>query len=109
MATLWIREYTSLALVGAAGAGGDVAYASPPAQIPNEPGTDQSSVTYSTSAQSAAFAAGTRYIAMSSAAAFHYVVGADPTATTNARRVAADETVFIGVIAGQKVAAIAAA
>lgn len=96
MSTLWVREYTSLARKGSA-------------QAVQEPGTDQTAVTYSTSAQSAAFAAGTTVIGIISDAAFHYVVAANPTATTNALKVPADTLVYVGVTAGQKIAAIAAA
>lgn len=96
MATLWIRQYTGL------GRGGS-------APIPMEPGTDLTAVTFSTSTQSAAFAASTTYIGIIASAAFHYVVAADPTATTGALKVPADTLVFIGVTAGQKIAAIAAA
>lgn len=96
MATLWIREYSGLARSGSA-------------QTVQEPGTDQTPVTFTTSQQSAAFAAGTTVIGIISDAAFHYVVGSNPTATTNALRVPADTLVFVGVAATQKIAAIVAA
>lgn len=99
MATLWIREYVT---VGSGGSG----RAAPIAQ---EPGTDQAALTYSTSAASAAFAAGTRFIGIISDAAFHYVVATTPTATTGAFKVPANTLHFVGVSAGQKIAAIAAA
>ncbi len=95
MATLWIREYSSLARRGSVAAA-------------MEPGLDQSAVTFTTSQQSAAFAAGTTFVAMIGSAAFHYVVGSNPTATTNALKVPADTLVHIGVTAGQKVAVVAA-
>jgi hypothetical protein len=98
MATLWIREYN---LVGKAGAGKISAV--------QEPGTDQTPVTFSTSAQSAAFGTETQYIAIIGSAAFHYLVAANPTATTNHLKVPADTLFYIGVTAGQKIAAIAAA
>lgn len=99
MATLWIREYRDS---GVAGAGR-------PIPVPAEPGTDQSPLTFSTSAQSAAFAADTRYIGIIASAAFHYVVAADPTATTGALKIPADVLVHLCVKPGQKIAAIAAA
>jgi hypothetical protein len=99
MATLWIREYQNR---GVAGAGRDV-------QIVQEPGTDQTPLTFTASAQSAAFASTTTYIAIFSSADFHYVVGANPTATTNALKMAGGQLYHIGVTAGQKIAAIAAA
>lgn len=108
MSTLWIREYSSVPLVNTVTTGGGTAFGGS-AAVPMEPGADQSPVTFSTSNQSAAFANGTTYIAMIADAAFHYVVGSNPTATTNALKVPADTLVFIGVTAGQKVAAIAAA
>ena len=104
MATLWIREYTT---IGDAPAGSNVQVNSIP--VADEPGTDQTALTFSTSAASAAFATGTRYIAIIGSAAFHYVVSADPTATTNALKVPADTLLFIGVVAGTKIAAVAAA
>jgi len=99
MATLWVREYVD---VGVAGAGRA-------APIPQEPGTDQTPVTFTTTAQSAAFGVGTKYIAIIASAAFHYVVGNNPAATTGALKVPADTLVHIGVKPGQKIAAIAAA
>lgn len=99
MATLWIREYVDIGVTGAGR----------PAPISMEPGTDQTPVTFSTSAASAAFAASTKYIRVYGSAAFHYVVGADPTATTNAMKWPADLPLEIGVKAGQKIAVIAAA
>lgn len=96
MATLWVREYSALARKGSI-------------QAPMEPGTDQTPVTFSTSAQSAAFAASTCIIAIVGSAAFHFVVGANPTATTGALKVPADTLIFVGVTSGQKIAAIAAA
>ena len=96
MATLWIREYSA-----------------PPsvrdAPIAPEPGTDQTPVTFTTSTQSAAFGASTRYIAMIGSAAFHYVVGDNPTATTGALKVPADTLLYVSVEGGDKIAAIAAA
>lgn len=96
MATLWVREYRGLARNGAA-------------QTVQEPGTDQTPVIFTTSAQSAAFAASTSVIGIISGDAFHYVVGSNPTATTNAIKVPANTLIYIGVTGGQKIAAIAAA
>lgn len=95
MATLWVREYRSTV-------GG----------VPNaaqEPGTDQTPVTFTTSTQSAAFGAATRFIAITADANFHFAVGANPTATTGALRVTSGAVIYIGVVPGQKVAAIVAA
>jgi hypothetical protein len=107
VATLWIREYSTVPQVEAdtAAASTRTGDGQPMAQ---EPGTDQTPVTFTTSAQSAAFSAATQYIAMIASAAFHYVVGANPTATTSALKIPADTLVYIGVPAGSKIAAIAA-
>lgn len=98
MATLWIREYE---VPGNTGRG--------PLPIASEPGLADQNVTYSTTTQSAAFNARTHFIAITSDAAFHYVVGSNPTATTSALKVPADTTVHVGVKSGWKIAAVAAA
>ncbi|MGD9880463.1 MAG: hypothetical protein AB7F22_10590 [Reyranella sp.] len=106
MATLWIREYTRIAGPGVWRGEPPTVYGegSPMAQ---EPGSaDPSPVTISgTSAQSAAFNDDTKFIELWADAAFHYLVGADPEATTNHMPVEARTSKFIGVTAGQKVAA----
>ncbi len=104
MATLWVREYKQ---TGASGNASNGIFGA--VQVAKEPGTDQTPVTFSTSAQSTAFGADTTYIAIISDVAFHYVVALNPTATTSALRCPADTLLFIGVSALQKVAAIAAA
>lgn len=105
MATLWIREYSDVPNPIVSGTGAAPAGA-PMAQ---EPGVDQTPVTFSTTMPSAAFGSTTRYIAIIASAAFHYVVGSAPVATTNALKVPADTLIYIGVQPGQKIAAIAAA
>lgn len=103
MATLWVRQYASAGSLPISGTG-----VSSPMPVPMEPGTDLTPVTFTTSTQSAAFASGTTYVGFSSDAAFHYVVGENPTATTGAARVPANTTVHVGVRAGHKIAAITA-
>lgn len=98
MATLWIREYFGS---GGEGDGGELPIAA-------EPGRDQT-VTFTTTTQSAAFRSDTTYISIIGSAAFHYVVGASPTATTANLKVPADTLLYIGVQSGQKIAAVAAA
>lgn len=98
MATLKIREYSSI---------GDV-YPGGTAPIAREPGVDQTPVTFTTTTQSAAFGAGTKYIAIQADAEFCYVVGKNPTATTGALSVAADTTLYIGVSPGDKIAVVTA-
>ena len=96
MATLWIREYST-----------------PPAvrdtPVAPEPGTDKTPVTFTTSTQSTAFGADTKFIAMIGSAAFHYVTGDNPVATTAALKVPADTLLYISVEPGDKIAAILAA
>lgn len=99
MATLWIREYSTVpaALGGAS------------LQVAQEPGVDQTPLSFTTTQQSAAFAADTKYIEIYGSAAFHYVIGANPSATTGAMKVPVDTPKFFGVAAGQKIAAVLAA
>ncbi len=92
MATLWIREYSAASAI----------------DVPVEPGADQT-VTFTTTKQSVAFAAGTGLITIIADAAFHYVVGASPTATTAALKVPADTLLTMKVTAGQKIAVVTAA
>lgn len=103
MATLWIREYSQ---TGDAGSSRSVGAGK--AQIAQEPGTDQT-VSFTTTTQSSAFATGTTYIGIIGSAAFHYVVGSNPTATTSNLKVPADTLIYVGVTQGQKIAAVAAA
>jgi hypothetical protein len=104
MATLWIREYQTI------GSAPDVSGMNPAGlQISDEPGSDMTPVTFTTSTQSAAFATTTRFITIIGSAAFHYVVGSNPTATTNALKIPADTLFTISVTAGHKIAAILAA
>lgn len=103
MSTLWIREYTNVGFAGSP-AGGFGAL-----PIAMEPGTDQTPVTFSSEAKSDAVAAGTRFVGMIADAAFHYLVGPNPTATTDMLKVPANTLIFIGVTAGDKISAVAAA
>lgn len=59
-----------------------------------------------TSAQSAAFNTNTRFIRVHTDAICSVKFGASPTATTDDARLAANQTEFFGVVAGQKVAVI---
>jgi hypothetical protein len=58
----------------------------------------------STSAQSAAFNAGTRIVTVQSDEAVHVTFGANPTATTSHFKIGAGETHDFGVAAGDKMA-----
>lgn len=95
MATLYIAEYATLPLMS----GGQ-------AMIAPEPAVTTQTVTYSTSVQSAAFSAQTRYIAVTSPGIWSYTVDANPTATTSHFRVPADQILFMAVTPGHKIAAI---
>jgi hypothetical protein len=63
-------------------------------------------VTYSTTAQSTAFASTTGLIRIHSKTAFSFLIGADPTATTSHPRVPAEGQLLIVVSPGHKIAAI---
>lgn len=103
MATLWIREYANVpGVLQTDGVGEGVV------QVAQEPGTDQTPVTFTTTTASAAFGSGTSFIAIIASAAFHYVVATAPTATTNALKVPADTLIYLGVKPGQKIAAVTA-
>lgn len=93
MATLWITEYDQIMKVP----GGF-------AQVGREPGTD-STVTFTTSAQSGAFADNTVMIRVQASAGCYLKFGADPTATATSKPLAADVPEYFGVQAGHKVAA----
>jgi hypothetical protein len=101
MAKIWITEYTT---AGADSAGTSLPMAAhPPAAV-------QTPVTItSTSAQSAAFGSATRFVRLRADAACHFVVGPDPTATTDATPLDANVAEYFQVPAGQKLAVILAA
>jgi len=98
MATAYIREYADLA----------VTYAKY-AQCGAEPAiADQTVTTSGTSAQSNAFNANTRIIAISTPAAqaVAALFGDSPTALVTSLRLPANQLIFFGVKPGQKVALI---
>jgi hypothetical protein len=77
--------------------------------VPQEPAAvEQTPITISgASAQSAAFGAKTRIVRVHTDAICSIVFGDNPTATTNHKRLAADQTEYFGVAPGQKLAVIA--
>lgn len=99
MPKLWITEY---ATAGADSTGLPMPIAShPPAAV-------QTPVDISgTSAQSAAFSAKTRFVRLRSDATCHFLVGSNPTATTNSTPLDANSAEYFEVPAGQKLAVIA--
>jgi hypothetical protein len=100
MATLWIKEHTKKPQM----AGGPDIWA--------EPAAVEQAVTISgTSAQSAAFAAQTKFVTITSDSAFCYLVAANPTAATTNFRIQAGDILTFGVepapgVAPYKIAAV---
>ena len=94
MATLHIAEFTAMPK----DANGNVL------QIGKMPPATTQVVTYTSSTQSSAFGAETKFIRVIASAAAHLVFGANPTATATAPWVAASTAEFFAVVPGQKVA-----
>lgn len=97
MATLYITEVKEL---GVANFGKDIAAPKMP------PEAEQTVAIGGASTQSNAFAPTTHFIIVHSDAICSLAFGANPTAAGSAHRLAANETRFYGVNAGDKVAAI---
>lgn len=95
MATLHIAEFTAMPK----DANGSVL------QIGKMPPLTTQVVTYTTTTQSSAFNAETRFIRVIASAAAHLVFGSNPTATNTAPWVPASTVEFFAVVPGQKVAA----
>lgn len=109
MAFLYISEYVGTAVVGRfAGASGLVAAG-------QEPGLDQTPIAISgAQAQSAAFGSTTKLIRVHTDSICSIVIGptslnagAGPEATTSNKRLAANQTEYFGVSAGQLLSVIA--
>lgn len=99
MPTLYITEFSDL---GRGGDGGPVPVAG--AKLRSQTRTLSAS-----SAQSAAFGAGTQFIRLNTdTTCFIEILGTDPTATTSSMRLPADQTEYFAVKAGDKLAAITA-
>lgn len=101
MAKLHISEFVALAPDGAAF----------PAvmQLPQLPPVAQQTVTFTTSTQSSALNASTRFVRVISDADCHIEVGANPTATTSSLKLMSGSAEYFGVTPGHKIAVIAAA
>jgi hypothetical protein len=102
MSTLWIREYV------------ECARDSSGILLPTgkEPAVVDQTVTYTTTTNSNAFNSKTKFIAITSDAAFHYVVQASAgavAATTAHFRIPANVIVFLGVHPGSKLTVVASA
>ncbi len=97
MALLYITEYKGMRQVS----GGL-------AQVAEEPGTDQTPVTFTTATQSEVFGADVKVVRVISDANCHLAFGEAPVATVNNKLVIANTVEYFGVVAGQKVSAIVA-
>ncbi len=99
MAKLYISEYSDIA---------HQPYGAEAISAMQEPSiAEQSPVTISgTSAQSAAFNGATRVVRLHTDAICSVSFGANPTATANTKRMAANSTEYFGVEPGHKVAVI---
>jgi hypothetical protein len=73
---------------------------------PEPPLAEQTVAIGAASAQSAPFSAETRFIRVHTDAACSILVGANPTATTAKKRLAADQTEYFGVRPGDRIAVI---
>jgi len=95
MGKLYITEYSEAAIM--------------PGGVPvgAEPGTEQTPVTYTTTTQSSAFGAKTKFVRIHTDSICSILFGADPTATTSSKRLSADQTEYFAVTPGHKVAAVA--
>ena len=99
MAKLYISEYSDIA---------HQPYGAEAISAMQEPAiTDQAPITIAaSSAQSAAFNGATRVVRLHTDAICSVLFGADPTATANHKRLAANSTEYFGVEPGIKVAVI---
>jgi hypothetical protein len=94
MAVVYISEYSNLAMNGNA----------PISQEP--PLAEQTVAIGGSSAQSAAFNANTRYIRVHTDAICSVLIGTNPTATAEKKRLPADSVEYFGVSPGSKLAVI---
>ncbi len=98
MAKVYISEYSTMAM--------DLrGFMMPAGKEPSL--VDQTVAITATSLESLAFNSDTRVVRISTDAVCSIAFGDDPVATTNSKRLAANQTEFFGVRPGQKVAVIA--
>jgi hypothetical protein len=103
VATLYISEYHAIANLGTLSGGGTIH-----PQAPQEPADAEQFVTISgSSTQSAAFSSTTTFIRVNCDAICSILFGQNPVALTTIKRLAANQTEFFGILAGQKLAVIA--
>ena len=98
MATAYITEYRNIGIQQ-----GNVI------PVAAEPAIAEQTVSFTTTTQSAAFNAQTRFVRITSDAECHMKFGADPTATTSTQQVQADTVEWRMVEPGHKVAFVTAA
>lgn len=99
MAKLYLTEYAD---IGAAGLHSMLA-----APMGKEPGVDQTPIVIGVEAKSAEFAETTRFIRVHADAICSIAVGSAPEATTDSKRMAANQTEYFGVKPGHKLSVIA--
>lgn len=97
MAKLYVTEFRH---GGATTLGGNVA------QVSQEPALAEQAFTFTTTTQSAAFNANTRFIRVHTDSICSIAIGLNPTATTDSRRMVAGQTEYFAVPGGWKIAAV---
>ena len=102
MAKLYITEFSSLQ--NAVGVG----HAQESAQLPMLPPAASQVVTFTTTTQSSALNAATRFVRFIADADCHIAVGANPTATTSGMKLISGQAEYFGVTPGHKIAAVTA-
>lgn len=78
-------------------------------RAPAEPALAIQAVTFTTSTQSSAFGSNTRLVRVAVDGKAHYLVGTDPTATTDHMLIHANTTIEFAVQPGHKIALVVAA
>lgn len=101
MGNLYISEYVGIAAVSGEGGPSRVNTAAG-----QEPAAVEQVVAYTTTTQSAAFGSTTTMVRIHTDSICSILFGANPTAVTTAKRLAANQTEYFGVTPGQKVAAV---
>lgn len=96
MSFLWVTEYSAL--------GDDLDGSVMP--VAREPAVTDQKVTFTSSTQSAAFAADTRFVRLQADANCHLAFGLNPTATTSTQPLIANTVEWRTVKGGHKVAVI---
>jgi hypothetical protein len=94
MAALYITEYQDILRINGV------------VQVPVEPAIAEQKVTFTTTTQSSAFNASTRYVRIHTDAICSIKFGLNPTAVVTEKRMAADSTEYFAVSTGHKVAAV---